>query len=229
MTGHTPAQPPPESHDGGPAQESAGFRWFPIRALGPRHRPRILTHLLQLGDSDRYLRFGLAANDSHIARYVDQLDFDRDEVFGVFDRRLALIAFAHLAYLGRDHGQPASAEFGVSVLERARGRGIGARLFERACLQARNRSVSVLQVHALAENLAMLQIARRAGAEVGRSGPDATAILRLPADDWGSHLTQIIEAQAGELDYSFKVQAGRVERLLKAVNDSVRSGEEPPT
>jgi hypothetical protein len=36
---------------------------------------------------DRYLRFGYPANDEQIRRYVDQLNFDRDELFGIFNRR----------------------------------------------------------------------------------------------------------------------------------------------
>ena len=79
----------------GPA--AAPFRWCPIRALAPRHRARILTHLLALDEADRHLRFGYAASDSHVGRYVDQLDFERDEVYGVFNRRLELVAMARLA------------------------------------------------------------------------------------------------------------------------------------
>ena len=56
-----------------------------------------------MGPDDRYLRFGYIASDGHIGRYVDQLDFDHDEVFGVFNRRLDLVAMAHLAYLGSQY------------------------------------------------------------------------------------------------------------------------------
>jgi GNAT superfamily N-acetyltransferase len=171
------------------------MRVFPIRSLGPRQRPRILSHLLSLGEHDRYLRFGYIANDAHIGRYVDQLDFERDEVFGIFNRRLELVAMAHLAYLGHDSDKPSSAEFGVSVLPRGRGRGIGGRLFESACLHARNRGIDTIIVHALTENMAMLKIARSAGATLEREGPDATARLRLPPEDLGSHLTQMVEVR----------------------------------
>ena len=42
----------------------------PIRSLGPSHRQRIHNHLLALDEHDRYLRFGYAANDEQIGRYV---------------------------------------------------------------------------------------------------------------------------------------------------------------
>ena len=70
----------------------------PIRSLGPSYRERITQHLLQLEPADRYLRFGYAANDEQIRRYAEQLDFDRDEIFGIYNRRLELIAMAHLAF-----------------------------------------------------------------------------------------------------------------------------------
>src|SRR6478736_6832133 len=75
-----------------------GRAWVPIRSLGPRHRERITAHLVALDERSRYLRFGYAANDAQIHRYVDTLDFEQDEVFGIFNRRLELIALAHLAH-----------------------------------------------------------------------------------------------------------------------------------
>lgn len=73
----------------------------PIRELSERHRARIRAHLLKLTEGDRYLRFGYAANDEQVQRYADNLDFARDDIFGIFNRRLELIAMAHLAYVDR--------------------------------------------------------------------------------------------------------------------------------
>jgi hypothetical protein len=78
----------------------------PIREIGVRYRARIARHLLELDEHDRYLRFGYAASDEQIRRYVDGLNFERDQVFGIFNRRLRMIAMAHLAYPG-DLARPA--------------------------------------------------------------------------------------------------------------------------
>jgi GNAT superfamily N-acetyltransferase len=185
-------------------------RWIPIRSLAERHRPRILTHLEALPSHDRYLRFGYVASDAQIARYADLIDFAHDEVFGVFNRRLDLIAMAHLACLP----DAREAEFGVSVLPPVRGRGYGSRIFERAVLQARNRGVDTLLIQALAENTAMLRIVRRAGAVVDRDGSEALARLRLPPDDLRSHLDAFFESSAAEMDYSFKAQGKMMSVLL---------------
>lgn len=185
-----------------PPSRPPARRWIPIRSLAERHRPRILAHLLALPPQDRYLRFGYAASDTQIARYADLIDFTHDEVFGVFDRRLDLIAQAHLAGLP----DAREAEFGVSVLPKARGRGYGARLFDHAVLHARNRGVDTLLIHALTQNTPMLRIARTAGASVESSGGEALARLRLPPDTLRSHLDAFLESSAAEVDYRLKSQ-----------------------
>jgi GNAT superfamily N-acetyltransferase len=203
---------------------SQKWAWVPIRSLGPRQRSRIAAHLLELNETDRYLRFGYPATDAQLNKYVDLLDFDRDEIFGIFNRRLELIAMAHLAYAVSTAStptkdKPAMAEFGVSVLSKARGRGYGARLFDHATLHARNRNVETLFIHALSENVAMLRIARQAGALVERDGSESEAWLKLPPDTFATQLEAAVEQQAAELDYQFKVQAQRVHELFDVMAD----------
>jgi GNAT superfamily N-acetyltransferase len=200
------------------SERGPGFRWIPIRSLAPRHRPRILWHLLALSESDRYLRFGHMANDAQISRYVDLLDFDRDEVFGVFNRRLELVAMAHLAMLGpNSKGQPI-AEFGVSVSMRMRGRGFGERLFDHAALHARNRGIDTLLVHALTENTAMLRIARNAGANIERDGPDSQAWVKLAPESLASHVEALVEDRVADLDYGLKRQAHLMDGLFSGLS-----------
>ena len=176
---------------------------------------------MALTESDRYLRFGYAATDAQLSKYVDLLDFEQDEVFGIFNRRLELIAMAHLAHSAASQhpAHPSMSEFGVSVLARVRGRGLGARLFEHAMLHARNRGVQTLFIHALSENVAMLKIARKAGATVERSGSESEAWLRLPPDTLASHVDELVERQAAELDYRLKVHARQVSGLLDAISE----------
>lgn len=195
---------------------------IPIRSLGPSHAPRICAHLLALSEEDRYLRFGAAASDAQIERYVAGLDFDRDEVFGIYNRRLDLLAVAHLAF-SVDPQCHSQAEFGVSVSPRARGRGFGARLFDRAIVHARNEGVSVLHVHALSENTAMLKIARGAGARVEREGSESECHLRLPPADIDSHLSELMEEQMAQTDYRLKVQARQFADLLWLMHE-IRQG-----
>ena len=196
--------------------------WIPIRSLSPRHRPRILTHLLALKPEDRYLRFGYPATDEQVERYVSGLKFERDEIFGVFNRRLALVAMAHLAY-SVDPQWATCAEFGVSVSSHQRGRGLGARLFNHAVMHARNQGVSMLFIHALSENVAMLKIARHAGAKVQRDGSESEAYLSLPLATLDSQLSGMMQEQMAELDYQLKNQAQQFRAWLATVQE-IRQG-----
>ena len=200
------------------AGQRRALGWVPIRSLSARHRPRILAHLLALDMNDRYLRFGYAAGDEQIRRYVERIEFERDEIFGVFNRRLELFALAHLAYEPSVDTAPeraSAAEFGVSVALRGRGRGYGARLFDHAVLRARNRGVDTIVIHALSENVAMLRIVRNAGATLDHTGVEAEAHLRLPPENFASQRAGAIEQQLGELDYQFKQGARHLDTLLE--------------
>lgn len=188
----------------------------PIRSLGVNHRGRIARHLLALDPHDRYLRFGFAANDEQVQRYADSLNFERDEIFGIYNRRLELIAMAHLAF-SVDSKLAVCAEFGVSVAKTARGRGYGGRLFDRAAMHARNEGISRLFIYALSENAAMLKIARNAGATVVRDGSESEAHLQLQPATFDSRLTELLAEQVAQTDYHIKVQAKQFWDVLTGV------------
>lgn len=212
-------RPPADEHASEPYRAPV---MVPIRSIGPSHGERIERHLLALDAQDRYLRFGYAANDEQIRRYVAGLNYERDEIFGIYNRRLELIAMAHLA-LSVDPNLTSCAEFGVSVLRHARGRGYGARLFERAEMHARNEGVSMMFIHALSENTAMLNIARKAGAVIEREGSESEAYLKLPPADLDSRMTALVEEQIAQTDYRLKVQARQFWDFLAVVQE-VRRG-----
>ncbi len=198
----------------------------PIRSLGAGHRERIAAHLLALDPRDRYLRFGYSAADRNIREYVEGLNFEKDDIFGIYNRKLELIAMAHLAYSVNPQFK-SCAEFGVSVRPTARGRGYGARLFDRATMHASNEGVELLFVHALSENTAMLKIARKAGATVERDGSEAEAFLRLPPATLDSRVTEMVAEQIAQTDYQFKTQAKHFWDLLgglQSVRQGVRDG-----
>ena len=191
----------------------------PIRSLGPAHRTRIAAHLLALNADDRYLRFGYPATDEQIQRYVESLDFDRDDIFGIYNRKLELIAVAHLAF-SPDPEASQCAEFGVSVLQKARGRGYGSRLFERASIHARNDGVDLLFIHALSENTAMLKIARKAGAKLERFGTETEAHLRLPPATLDTRMSELVVEQFAQTDYRLKQQVKSFWDFLAGVQET---------
>ena len=168
--------------------------------------------------ASRYLRFGYQASDAQIGRYVDTLDFEHDEVFGIFNRRLELIAMAHLAYRQADaaRGRSASAEFGVSVAAaraapRLRPPPVRARDAARA--QPRRR----VDLHPRAErehgDAEDRPRCRRHGSSA--TAPNREAWLTLPPDSIASHLDEFLGERAAELDYRLKHHAHHMENLFK--------------
>ena len=219
------AQSGPETDLPNSPSDAIRLPWVPIRSLAPSHKPKILNHLMALSDSDRYLRFGYQISPENLGSYVQGLDFERDEIFGVFNRRLNIVALAHLAYPSPSPVGSAScaqaAEFGGSVLAHSRGRGYGARLFDHAMLHARNRGLRSIYIHALSENAAMLRIAHNAGAAVQRDGSESEAYLSLPPETLASHVEQAVSDGAAALDYQIKWHAHRTEALFEPTDGGV--------
>ncbi len=201
------------SSHGSPARASSpGARTaIPIRELVESERPLFLRHLLSLGSDDRYLRFGSPFADGPIERYVAGIDFAGDTVFGVFDDALDLVAAGHFAPLPPDARPEAAAlgrtaEFGLSVGDTARGRGLGTALFLRAASHARNLGIGSLFMHCLSENRAMIRIARRAGMSIRQTHGEADAYLALEPGTVATAIEEGVQRQIALIDYAVKRQ-----------------------
>ena len=194
----------------------------PIVTLSYEHLTQITQHLKDLSEHDRHLRFGYTATDEHINRYVQSLNFERDEIYGIFNTDLEIIAMAHLAIIKKE-GRESSSEFGVSVSAHARARGYGARLFDRAVIHARNEKVCQMYIHALSENAPMIKIARKGGARIERDGAETEAYLSLPKRDLDSRITEFVADQYAKTNYSIKEDAKRFWNFLAKVQE-IRQG-----
>lgn len=187
-----------------------------VRELTASDRDRLLAHFRSLDAEDRLLRFGQAAPDQVIENYVRAIDFERDTVFGVFDSALEVTGVGHLAHLPAE-GDKRTAEFGVSVLERSRGKGIGTRLFERATMRCRNTHVTTLYMYCLSRNTTMTHIAKKAGMRIEYAYGSADAYLTLPPADQTSILAEMLHEQAAAFDYAIKRQTQRTTEIIEAL------------
>lgn len=184
-----------------------------VRELTSADRGKLLTHFFALGEEDRVLRFGRAVSDNIIEGYVRGIDFTADAAFGVFDVQLRLLGVVHLAYLPPDENGT-TAELGISVLEEARGRGIGSSLLERAAIRSRNAGVSRLYIHCLSHNATMVRIARRVGMDISHAYGEADAYLTLPPANSASVFGEWLQEQVAVFDYAVKRQARDTRRML---------------
>jgi RimJ/RimL family protein N-acetyltransferase len=186
-----------------------------VRELDHSHRAAVLDHFLALEAEDRHLRFGSPTSDAVIERYVANLDFSRDALFGVFNNALDLVGIAHLAYVPPAKGSPRSAEFGVSVLQNSRHRGLGAALLARAAVHARNTHIDTLFVHCLANNKAMMHLAQKLGMRVEFAYGDADAYLILPPANAQSILHEASQEQMADLDYALKANLKQSKQIWR--------------
>jgi hypothetical protein len=102
------------------------------------------------------------------------------------------------------------------VLESARGRGVGSRLFERAAIHSRNTQVSTLYMHCLSRNSTMMHIAKKSGMKIEYAYGEADAYLSLPPADQRSIMTEMVQEQAAVIDYAVKRQARRASQMFQA-------------
>lgn len=204
------SQAPGKTGGAGPSKASRPIIF--VKELSRRARRRLLRHFLALSSSDRLLRFGSVLSDELLSRYVENIDFSRDTVFGVYDRKLRLLGVGHLAFAPREALPSVSAstskervaEFGVSVAASARGMGVGSRLFERAAIRCRNVDIDTLYMHCLSSNKVMMHIAKKAGMAIHRDYGEADAYLKLAPANPASVLQEAVQEQVATLDYTLK-------------------------
>ena len=186
-----------------------------VRELDDTHRAAALSHFLALEADDRHLRFGSPTSDAIIERYVANLNFNRDALFGVFNDALDLVGIAHLAYVPSANDGTRSAEFGVSVLHDDRHRGLGAALLARAAVHARNTHIDTLFVHCLAKNKAMMHLAHKLGMRVEFAYGDADAYLILPPANAQSILHEASQEHMADLDYALKANIKQSKQIWR--------------
>lgn len=192
----------------------------PVMQLNAAHRAALQKHFQYLEGDDLRLRFGHAVKSEWLTAYVNALNFEDDAVFGVFyvcADDLELVGVAHLAL----HDD--TAEFGVSVLPEYRGRGIGKALFERASAYARNRLVKTFFMHCLAQNAAMMHIARNSGMQIVRDASDADAYLNLPRSDSASLTDELLAKRVALFDFALKSQVSMARSISRAITGGKES------
>ena len=171
-----------------------------VHQLGASSRPELITHFESLDLRDRGLRSGHAVSTERLRAYVNGIDFSRDSVFGVRDDDGTLVGVTHLACW------PGAAELGLSVLSAFRGQGLAQAMFDRAVLRARNHGIVELFMHCLAENGAMMHIARKAGMAVIVEHAESDAYLELPPADAFSYGREIAQGPLVLLDWALKAR-----------------------
>lgn len=161
-----------------------GQREVVLRPIRPEDEPGHLAFIDQLEPEDLYFRFFTAAtrfDHLRVAR-LTQIDYDRE------------MAFIATAPAGRDRPETlgvvravadadkAEAEFAIVVRSDLKHQGLGGLLMRKMVRYCRNRGIRCLAGETLAQNSAMLGLAKRTGFEI-EARLDGTVGLRLTLSD----------------------------------------------
>lgn len=190
-----------------------------VQRAGAAARAALRRHFVDLPAADQYLRFGAMPSAEAISDYVQRIDFETDAVFVIHDDDLAVVGVAHVAFRG------ASAELGLSVLPACRGQGLGSALFERAATHIRNRSVTAVHMQCLAQNTAILRIARAFGMEITSDGPEAGARLELPPASPSSIAAEFAADSVAQFDHVLKLHNAALRSLERALQAAAPDAE----
>ena len=171
-------------------------------------RAALLAHFLALDAEDRRLRFGARAGDQLLEEYVGRINFARDCLFAVHDETLRLVAVVHVA---TGDGE---AELGMSVHSGWRSHGLGNALLKRAVVWLRNRGILSVHVHCLAENAAMMHLARKNGMRIAYDGSETDARLELEAATADSYVNEWLEEQRGLAHHALRQNTRWMQALL---------------
>lgn len=155
------------------------FHDYSLIRLQAQHGSEIVSHIISLGDSDRYLRFGYNCSDEQVAKYVARA-FEEDENqrnfwYGVYDGKM-LIATLHVA-TGND-----VAEFAFTTDVNYRGQKLGQLLFARGYQLVTEFQITRIYMCMLSQNKSMIHIAKKFGMSVMTQGIDseASVVIQYP-------------------------------------------------
>ena len=144
-----------------------------FRSLLPVERHRFAEHLLRLSPADRRMRFGCAASDDYIRRYVAGIA-SSDAIYVAFDEALVIRGAAHIAF------HEGTADLGLSVEQGLRGNGLGTRLLQGALDISRAHGARRFTSQCLTHNRWMMAHVRRLGFDIASQDGESTASARLP-------------------------------------------------
>lgn len=175
-----------------------------IRKLWISETDAYRDHLLRLDRESRYRRFSGAISDEFIARHAATANGLGVVVHGFFVDG-TLRGAAELRSLGSMFAREGEAAF--SIEQPWQSHGVGTELLERTLLSARNRGINLLQMHCLAENQRMQQLARKFeadlkfdfGSVVGEVDPPrytAMSLMREAVADAHGVATAILDVQS---------------------------------
>jgi RimJ/RimL family protein N-acetyltransferase len=164
-----------------------------VKRLDDSYRKEVLSHFIRLDKDSRYTRFCSPFNDYALEKYVAQINFEKNGIFGVFDTELNIIGVGEcVLYEGKDR-----AEVGFSVEPGHQGHGLGSKLMERIVRFAKSMGKHHLEMVCLRTNTKSIHLAKKFGLKVQSSEDECVAVINTP------HLNPALEVFTETVEDSF--------------------------
>lgn len=164
---HLAISPYPDQQES--REETEGGLELFLRPIKPEDAPLLLDLFHHLSRESVYNRFFSPLKElSHdmLVRF-SQIDYDREIAMVALDSEESRILGVARIILEPDGDQ---GEFAIAVGDPWQGRGVGSRLLQHVLRIAGERGVKIVQGKVLAENRRMVDLAKKAGFQVRRSG-----------------------------------------------------------
>lgn len=193
---------------------------FVFRSLLRLERPQFADHLVRLSPADRRMRFGCAASDDFIRRYVAGIA-PADCIYVAFDEFLVMRGAAHVAF------HEGTADLGLSVEDGLRGMGLGTRLLQGALDMAQAHGARRFTSQCLTHNRWMMAHVRRLGFRVTSQDGESTAVAELPAPTPILIGNLALSENLSWLAFGWRALAARAQRATFSVPSAVGARNAP--
>jgi RimJ/RimL family protein N-acetyltransferase len=152
-----------------------------IRAVRPADAPGLAEAFEQLSETSRYRRFFTVKphlSERSLAYFTDVDHHDHEALVALAPGSRQLVGVARFI---RNPAEPDQAEVAVTVIDSWQRRGLGTVLLRELAQRAAEEGIRHFTAEILAENQAMLTLARRLGpAETASNGSTVSARIDLP-------------------------------------------------
>lgn len=184
---------------------------YPQKLLQPCDKQALLTHLHNLSDRDKYLRFGYQIRPDGIESYVNRsFDLEHSQWFGMFNDDDEIVASVHTVKV-----TSTKAEMGLTVDESLRGRGYGQVLFDRGLCWARAQGAKQVYMQCLSENKAVQHIARKNNMTVAVMAHDEReGVLSFESVSVIAPMSDVAMDNIAAVDAVFREQRKILKRVL---------------
>lgn len=177
---------------------------LPIRQLYFTEFDKYISHLINLDEGSKLLRFGYRIKDEAIYNFVNAIkeNYDSNILFGVEDASLNIVAIGHISIYKTN-----KVELAFSVLKEYQNRGYGNALINRCIEWCQNRNITEGMMVCLPQNKIIQHLARKNSIKIHNDYNEVTAKIEIPGMTVQSLFHEAFVDNLATFDHIMKMNA----------------------